>query len=95
MDPSLFDDPDTFDPERFSPERKSSIKTGTYMPFGLGPRQCMGMKIARLEMKVFIFNVVRSFRVEPSEKTPVPLVQAKDHIAKVKGGNWLKLIPRS
>ncbi len=72
-DPEYFDDPETFDPDRFGPERKASIRKVSYKPFGAGPRQCMGIQISRLETKAFLFNLVRAFRVEPSDKTPVPI----------------------
>lgn len=57
----------------------------------------MGMKIATLESKILIFNLLRHFKIEPSEKTPIPLGDALqyDHIAKLRGGNWLKFVPRS
>lgn len=51
-DPANFPDPETFDPDRFSPERKREIATGAYHGFGIGPRQCLGKKIAILEAKV-------------------------------------------
>lgn len=41
-DPSYFPDPDKFDPERFSDENKGKIVPGTYLPFGIGPRNCIG-----------------------------------------------------
>lgn len=37
-DPEYYPNPDVFDPERFSDENKKNIRTGTYLPFGLGPR---------------------------------------------------------
>lgn len=41
-DPKYFPEPDRFDPERFSEENKASIVAGSYMPFGIGPRNCIG-----------------------------------------------------
>lgn len=45
MDPKYFPEPDKFEPERFSDENKDSIVPGTYMPFGIGPRNCIGKRI--------------------------------------------------
>ena len=42
----------TFDPDRFSVERKSELVSGTFMPFGAGPRICLGLRVSRLEIKV-------------------------------------------
>lgn len=41
-DEKYYENPETFDPERFSDQRKSSILPETYIPFGLGPRNCIG-----------------------------------------------------
>lgn len=41
-DPKYFPNPDKFDPERFNEENKQNIASGTYIPFGLGPRNCIG-----------------------------------------------------
>lgn len=42
MNENYFPNPQKFDPERFSDENKHKIKPGTYMPFGVGPRNCIG-----------------------------------------------------
>jgi len=42
FDPEYFPDPQKFDPERFSEENKKMIKPFTYLPFGDGPRNCIG-----------------------------------------------------
>lgn len=42
-DPKYYENPEIFNPERFSEENKLKIDPGTYLPFGLGPRSCIGM----------------------------------------------------
>lgn len=44
-DPKYFPNPHSFDPDRFSDENKKNIVSGTYMPFGIGPRSCIGNAI--------------------------------------------------
>lgn len=42
-DPSYYKDPEKFDPERFTPENKASRHHFSYLPFGEGPRICIGI----------------------------------------------------
>lgn len=44
-DPKIFPNPENFDPERFSDENKDNIDPYTYIPFGSGPRNCIGKYI--------------------------------------------------
>jgi cytochrome P450 len=90
-DPEYFENPDTFAPERFSAENKSKIRFGTFLPFGLGGRACIGMGIARLEIKVLLFHLLRNFRVRLAQRTKVPPEWAKDHFIRLEGGLWVKL----
>lgn len=58
----FFSDPETFDPDRFSPERAEDKKTRfSWVPFGGGPRICLGMEYARLEMAVLGAKLVRDY----------------------------------
>ncbi|CAG0890363.1 unnamed protein product [Darwinula stevensoni] len=61
---------------RFSPEAKSSIPQGAYLPFGIGPRSCIGMRFALEEGKLALCHVIRSFRVVRCEETPVSSLPA-------------------
>ena len=69
-DPDYWDNPLEFNPERFNAENKSKIKTGTYAPFGLGPRKCLGSNYAILTIKFILIYLIRFFDVENCEKIP-------------------------
>ncbi|KAM7448476.1 Thromboxane-A synthase [Porites harrisoni] len=57
-DPALWPDPEKFDPDRFSPENRDTQEAYSYMPFGVGPRQCIGFRFALLEMKTAMFKIL-------------------------------------
>jgi cytochrome P450 len=58
-DPSLWDDPLTFDPDRFSPERSAGRDRWQYIPFGGGPRSCIGDHFAVLEATLAVATIIR------------------------------------
>lgn len=53
-DPKHFPNPDKFDPERFSAENIHKINSHSYLPFGIGPRNCIGNKNILLKSNSFI-----------------------------------------
>ncbi|CAL8086082.1 unnamed protein product [Orchesella dallaii] len=72
-DEQYYDNPDKFDPEHFSPEKKAQRNPYAYMPFGIGPRNCIGMRFALVETKAAIAHLVHNFRIQTTKKTPVPI----------------------
>lgn len=63
-DASLWEKPLTFDPDRFAPDRLGDIGRYQYLPFGGGPRSCVGDHFAMLEMTIALATILRSHRVE-------------------------------
>ncbi|XP_029344453.1 probable cytochrome P450 6a18 isoform X2 [Acyrthosiphon pisum] len=76
-DPKYFSDPEVFNPERFSPKEKAMRPNGVYLPFGDGPRHCIGKRFAEMEMKLALVEILSKFEVEPSEKTMIPVQFSK------------------
>ncbi|XP_077556045.1 lithocholate 6-beta-hydroxylase-like isoform X2 [Haemaphysalis longicornis] len=74
-DPLYWANPETFDPERFSPENKHLVNPIAYQPFGLGPRMCLGQRLALVQLPSAMTQVLRHFRITlgPSQKTPLKL----------------------
>ncbi|KAK9869530.1 hypothetical protein WA026_003284 [Henosepilachna vigintioctopunctata] len=76
-DTKYFENPEKFIPERFSPENRKNIKPYTYLPFGVGPRNCIGSRFALLEIKAVFFHILSHFEIVPVEKTNIPLQISK------------------
>lgn len=60
----LWEQPDRFDPDRFLPENESRHVPGSYLPFGSGPRICVGAAFATIETALIIARLVRRFDFE-------------------------------
>ena len=92
--PEFWPEPEKFDPERFTAENKEKRNKYTYMPFGVGPRNCIGMRLALLEVKMAIVTLLQRYRVEPTEKLQIPPKISKGIIVKPAEGIWVKLVNR-
>jgi len=93
-DERWFRNPDNFQPERFSPSRAEEFVENSYMPFGAGPRACLGKGFAMMEGPLVLADLIRrySFTLSPSKGPPVPEFQIN---MRPQGGTWLQLQPRA
>ena len=62
----LWDHPERFDPDRFSEERSKGLHRFQFMPFGAGPRICIGMKFAYMEAVAMLATLLRELRFLPN-----------------------------
>lgn len=72
-DPEYWSEPEEFQPERFSKSNKDSINPYIYVPFGNGPRNCIGMRFALMNMKLAVIKVLQNFSFKPCKETQIPV----------------------
>ncbi|KAI5634396.1 cytochrome p450 domain-containing protein [Phthorimaea operculella] len=71
-DPDYFPEPEKFMPERFLPENEKKIVPFTFIPFGEGPRNCVGRRFAYMSLRQAIAEVVLNFKILPKPDMPLP-----------------------
>ena len=71
----LWSEPDMFVPERFLPGRREQISRYAYLPFGAGPRVCIGMGFAMQEAVVLLATLIKHLRFERADNNPIQLRQ--------------------
>jgi cytochrome P450 len=75
--PKLWPDPERFDPDRFMPEHESARPRFAYIPFGGGPRGCIGSQFAMVEAQLIVAAIAQRYRIElvPDQNVrPEPLI---------------------
>lgn len=69
--PEHWEQPDQFIPERFTPENIALRSKYAYLPFGAGPRQCIGMQFALQEIPMILASLVKRFNLESVPGEPI------------------------
>ncbi|XP_059618985.1 probable cytochrome P450 28a5 isoform X1 [Phlebotomus argentipes] len=92
-DPEYYYQPEDFIPERFDPENggvKAFRDKGVLIPFGDGPRICLGQRFAMAQVKAAIVSLVNEFELSVNPKTKTPLIfDPKQFLIYPYGGIWL------
>ncbi|XP_072756838.1 cytochrome P450 6a2-like isoform X2 [Anoplolepis gracilipes] len=92
-DPDIYPNPDVFDPERFTHELVQTRHSMFYLPFGDGPRNCIGARFAVYQIKIGLIKILQNYKVETCEKTQIPYIcDPKAFILSPLDGIYLKMI---
>jgi len=90
-DPRYFDNPAEFRPDRWASGLAKRLPRFAYMPFGGGPRVCIGNRFAMMEAVLILAGIAQHFALEAQSETPEP---SPSITLRPKGGVWLRPQPR-
>uniref|UniRef100_S4RG43 Cytochrome P450, family 3, subfamily A, polypeptide 65 n=1 Tax=Petromyzon marinus TaxID=7757 RepID=S4RG43_PETMA len=71
-DPQYWDEPHEFRPERFTKEAKEARDPYCYLPFGHGPRNCIGMRFALMSVKIAVCRILQRYSFQTCSETTIP-----------------------
>ena len=95
-DERYWKDPNVFNPERFFGTNLNKANSVTFMPFGVGPRNCIGLRLAMLEIKLTLAKMLLKYKLVPGPSTcthdNLPIITFPV-IQRPKNGIFLKVIP--
>ncbi|CAL8086043.1 unnamed protein product [Orchesella dallaii] len=94
LDSRYYDNPEKFEPENFLPEKKAQRHPYAFAAFGHGPRNCIGMRFALIEVKTAIAELVYNFKFQPSSRTQIPAKFGNAATLKPINGMVLNITPR-
>jgi len=69
-----WDAPEKFDPDRFAPEHRGKLNKYQYLPFGAGPRVCVGADFAMMQARIILATLLQRFRFTPASPAPHPVM---------------------
>uniref|UniRef100_A0A1B6CXI7 Cytochrome P450 n=2 Tax=Clastoptera arizonana TaxID=38151 RepID=A0A1B6CXI7_9HEMI len=91
-DPAYYTDPEVFDPDRFHDLSVQEREVGTFIPFGEGPRFCIGSEFSILLVKLALVQILSKYSFSACSKTKVPVeFTTNSNYLSVKSGIWLKV----
>ncbi|XP_065367005.1 uncharacterized protein LOC135959839 [Calliphora vicina] len=92
-DADYYPNPCKFDPSRFEPQQIEKRHTCCYLPFGDGPRNCIGSRFGKMQTKIGLISLLQRYRFECSSQTEIPLeIDKKNFLISPKNGINLKVI---
>merc|ERR1719495_1008158 len=94
-DPDIYPNPTQFNPKNFSKEARKARNPYAFQAFGQGPRACIGMRFAMLELKVAMMEVLHKFTILKSDKNPAKhTIDPVSQMGYVKEGLHVRVVRR-
>uniref|UniRef100_A0A182JIA9 Uncharacterized protein n=1 Tax=Anopheles atroparvus TaxID=41427 RepID=A0A182JIA9_ANOAO len=92
LDPAYYPNPDRYDPERFSDEARAKRNPYAFLPFGEGPRNCIGLRFGMMQARIGMAMLLKHFRFTLSPSMPQPMkVSAGSTVFSIEGGLFLQV----
>ncbi|XP_008108756.1 thromboxane-A synthase isoform X1 [Anolis carolinensis] len=92
--PKIWPEPHKFIPERFTTEAKQQRNPFSYLPFGAGPRSCIGLKLALMEVKITLLRILQKFKFQTCPETQIPLQLKSQGTLGPLNGIYIKMVSR-
>ncbi|XP_058979710.1 probable cytochrome P450 6a14 [Musca domestica] len=89
-DPAYYDQPNEFNPDNFEPKRCEERHSCAYLPFGDGPRNCIGLRFGKMQTKLGLVALLRKFRFEICPQTEL-VMDKKNFLLTTESGVDLKV----
>ncbi|KAH8410928.1 hypothetical protein KR222_011721 [Zaprionus bogoriensis] len=91
-DEKLYPNPNSFNPDNFSPERVKNRDSVEWLPFGDGPRNCIGMRFGEMQTRIGLVKLITQFRFSVCDQTTIPIKYDKEmFLVSSESGIYLKV----
>lgn len=91
-DPRHYPNPEKFDPDRFTEEEIAKRHPFTHIPFGEGPRMCIGLRFGMMQVRLGLIALLRKYKLSHTSKTPsTPSYKLTGATLMMDAGIWMKV----
>ncbi|ALC41925.1 Cyp6a21 [Drosophila busckii] len=91
-DERLYPQPQRFNPDNFTPERVKARDSVEWLPFGDGPRNCIGLRFGQMQARIGLAMLIKHFKFSVCDQTPIPIKYHKESfLIAAESGIFLKV----